>query len=132
MEKRDSNHIGDSRTVNLSGDTLIVFAPKENDTTRQEGSVGRMIKGLMESAGSMMSSIGRWLETERSFEITGVSILFSLFVFGVFMGFMVGNKYGSQRRDYFVFENKNLEMTGIALVPGTEDIFIPVYKEVKK
>ena len=88
-------------------------------------------KGRIRPLGLMMSNIGRWLREEKSYEITGVSILLSI-VFLCFMSGVLANAWFNKRRyDVFYFEKKGFRMSGIALVPGYQDVYIPVYKEVQ-
>lgn len=84
---------------------------------------------VMESVGSTMSNIERWLTEERSYGITGASILLSVLL-SSFLIWAFSKKIHSINN--FVLDGKSYEIAGLAMQNDHGNIFYtPVYKERK-
>lgn len=80
-------------------------------------------------AGSMTSAIEQWLAREKSYGITGGSILLSLFLMA--FAFWIGVVVERQSKNRIELQGHDFGIIGMAEVPGNPGVFIPAYKENK-
>ncbi len=81
--------------------------------------------------GSMMSNIGRWLREEKSFEITGASIVGSLAIILFIAGFLSGIRWDQLRSEVIEVQGKRYQFVALAKPNVQDDIYMPLYKELR-
>lgn len=82
-------------------------------------------------AGSMTSSIGKWLKEEKSFETTGVGILLSVFFAALLLGLVFGQRLDRlHRHDTVAIDGKLFEARGFVVIENDgRKYFVPFYEE---